>query len=141
MRIASPNGPRQQDKTASQVLRGLITSNEDAGIFYEISYGLHAHDNVIVNNGLADTAGAWGANAGISISSSPDCVIERSLLIGNKEGFNFREQARSTSRIDSRRSEPVWNHDSTIRGNSRTKPGSKRSAAIYRQRLLMSYSK
>ncbi len=37
----------------------LIADNEDAGIFYEISYGLHAHDNVIVANGLADTAGAW----------------------------------------------------------------------------------
>ena len=96
----------------------LIASNEDAGIFYEISYGLHAHDNVIVNNGLADTSGAWGANAGISISSSPDCLIERNLLLGNKEGFAFREQIRSTPRIDSRREEPVWNHDSTIRNNT-----------------------
>jgi len=33
----------------------LIAFNEDAGIFYEISYGLHAHDNVIVGNGLAGT--------------------------------------------------------------------------------------
>jgi hypothetical protein len=96
----------------------LIASNEDAGIFYEISYGLHAHDNVIVNNGLADTSGAWGANAGISISSSPDCLIERNLLLGNKEGFAFREQIRSTPRIDSRRGEPVWNHDSMIRNNT-----------------------
>ena len=53
----------------------LIAFNEDAGIFYEISYGLHAHDNVIVGNGLAGTAGAWGASAGISISSSPDCLV------------------------------------------------------------------
>jgi hypothetical protein len=96
----------------------LIASNEDAGIFYEISYGLHAHDNVIVNNGLAETSGAWGANAGISISSSPDCLIERNLLLGNKEGFAFREQTRSTPRIDTRKSEPVWNHDSTIRDNT-----------------------
>lgn len=95
----------------------LIASNEDAGIFYEISYGLHAHDNVIVNNGLADTSSAWGANAGISISSSPNCLIERNLLLGNKEGFSFREQMRSTPRIDDRKNEPVWNHDSTIRNN------------------------
>ncbi len=95
----------------------LIAFNEDAGIFYEISYGLHAHDNVIVGNGLAGTAGAWGASAGISISSSPDCLIERNLLIGNKEGFNFREQTRSTPRIDDRKSEPVWNHDHIIRNN------------------------
>jgi hypothetical protein len=95
----------------------LIAYNEDAGIFYEISYGLHAHDNVIVGNGLADTSGAWGANAGISISSSPNCIIERNLLVGNKEGFNFREQSRSTRRIDNKKSEPVWNHDEIVRNN------------------------
>jgi len=95
----------------------LIAFNEDAGIFYEISYGLHAHDNVIVGNGLADTPGAWGANAGISISSSPNCLIERNLLIGNKEGFSFREQNRSTPRIDGGKSEPVWNHDHIVRNN------------------------
>jgi len=95
----------------------LIAFNEDAGIFYEISYGLHAHDNVIVGNGLAGTPGAWGASAGISISSSPGCLIERNLLLGNKEGFNFREQKRSTPRIDDRTSEPVWNHDHIIRNN------------------------
>jgi len=95
----------------------LIAYNEDAGIFYEISYGLHAHDNAIVGNGLADTSGAWGANAGISISSSPDCIIERNLLVGNKEGFSFREQTRSTPRIDNRKSEPVWNHDEVVRNN------------------------
>ncbi|MGB2864795.1 MAG: right-handed parallel beta-helix repeat-containing protein [Sedimentisphaerales bacterium] len=95
----------------------LIAYNEDAGVFYEISYGLHAHDNVIVGNGLAGTPGAWGASAGISISSSQDCLIERNLLVGNKEGFNFREQSRSTPRIDDRTSEPVWNHDHIIRNN------------------------
>jgi len=95
----------------------LIAFNEDAGIFYEISYGLHAHDNIIVGNGLADTSGAWGANAGISISSSPDCIVERNLLVGNKEGFSFREQKRSTPRIDNRKGEPVWNHDQIVRNN------------------------
>ena len=95
----------------------LIAHNEDAGIFYEISYGLHAHDNVIVGNGLAGTSGAWGASAGISISSSPDCLVERNLLLANKEGFNFREQMRSTPRIDNRKGEPVWNHDHIIRNN------------------------
>ncbi len=95
----------------------LIACNEDAGIFYEISYGLHAHDNVVVGNGLAGTPGAWGASAGISISSSPGCLIERNLLLGNKEGFNFREQTRSTSRIDGGKSEPVWNHDHVIHNN------------------------
>jgi len=95
----------------------LIAHNDDAGIFYEISYGLHAHDNVILGNGFAFTPGAWGAAAGISLSSSPHCVIERNLLLGNKEGFNFREQARTTPRIDDKRAVPVWNHSITVRHN------------------------
>jgi len=94
----------------------LIANNENAGIFYEISYGLYAHDNVIVGNGFAFSAAAWGANAGISISSSPNCLIERNLLIGNKEGLSLREQKRSTPLIGGG-SEPVWNRDLKVRNN------------------------
>jgi hypothetical protein len=98
----------------------LIAYNEDAGIFYEISYGLHAHDNVIVGNGLLSGPGAWGANGAIALSSSPRCVIERNLMAGNKEGFQFREQPRTTGRIDGTKGSPeewVWNHDHIIRSN------------------------
>jgi hypothetical protein len=80
---------------------------------------------VIVGNGFAGTPGSWGAAAGICLSSSPGSVIERNLIVGNKEGFNFREQDRTTPRIDraagakTRRSaeEPIWNHDEVIRNN------------------------
>lgn len=95
----------------------LIADNEDAGIFYEISYGLRAHDNVIIGNGFAGTPGSWGAAAGISISSSPNCVIERNLIVGNKEGFNFREQHRKTPLIDDKNERWIWNHDELIRNN------------------------
>lgn len=96
----------------------LIADNEDAGIFYEISYGLHAHDNVIIGNGWAPRFGAWGANGGISLSSSARCLVERNLLIANKEGLQFREQERSTPRIG-RPGEAfaIWNHDHRIRHN------------------------
>lgn len=100
------------------VRRCLVADNEDAGIFYEISYGLRAHDNVIVGNGFADTPGAWGAQAGICLSSSPDCVVERNVLIANREGFDFREQTRTTPRIGKQKGEvPVWNHDELITHN------------------------
>jgi len=105
---------------SSTVRNCLIADNEDAGIFYEISYGLNAHDNVVVGNGFASTPGAWGAQAGIVLSSSPNCVITRNLLVGNREGFNFREQSRVTTRIDSRnpkQEELVWNHDDRICNN------------------------
>lgn len=95
----------------------LIADNDDSGIFYEISFGLRAFDNVIVGNGFAATPGAWGAQAGISISSSPGCLVERNLLFGNREGFNFREQTRTTPRIGSKGEVAVWNHDETIRRN------------------------
>jgi Right handed beta helix region/Protein of unknown function (DUF1565) len=95
----------------------LIADNEDSGIFYEISYGLRAQDNVIVGNGFSQTAGAWGAQAGISLSSSPECLIERNLIVGNREGFNFREQTRTTPRIGKKGEAPVWNHDEIIRRN------------------------
>lgn len=103
--------------TNATVRQCLIAENEDAGLFYEISFRLHAHDNVIVGNGFAQTAGAWGAQAGISLSSSPGCVIERNLILGNREGFNFREQRRTTATIDDRVERPVWNHDEVIRRN------------------------
>jgi parallel beta-helix repeat protein len=102
----------------------LLADNEDCGIFYEISYGLRAHDNVIIGNGFADSRGAWGASSGISLSSSPECTIERNLIVGNKEGFAFREQGRTTPRIvdsekhdGNRREYPIWNHDEVIRDN------------------------
>jgi Right handed beta helix region/Chondroitinase B len=95
----------------------LIADNEDAGIFYEISYGLHAHDNVIVGNGFRETPGAWGAGAAISLSSSPDCLIERNLMVGNREGFDFREQGRKTPLIDDEKERWIWNHDQRIRNN------------------------
>jgi parallel beta-helix repeat protein len=98
----------------------LIADNEDAGIFYEIGYTLTAQDNVIIGNGLQSGPGAWGASAGIALSSSPGCVIERNLLIGNKEGIAFREQRRTTPKINDAkgtREHPVWNHDEIIRRN------------------------
>jgi len=95
----------------------LIADNEDSGIFDEISYGLEVRDNVIVGNGFAATGGAWGAQAGISLSSSPESVVERNLIIGNREGFNFREQTRTTVRIGGKTDEAVWNHDETISRN------------------------
>lgn len=96
----------------------LIADNDDAGIFYEISYRLHAHDNVIVGNGLAPRSGAWGSNGGIALSSSSGCRVERNLLIGNREGFQFREQGRTTTRIGKGRENfAIWNHDHVIDHN------------------------
>ncbi len=96
----------------------LIADNDDAGIFYEISYRLHAHDNVIVRNGFAPRHRAWGANGGISLSSSAGCQIERNLLVGNKEGLQFRDQVRVTNRIGrGGESFAIWNRDHRVHHN------------------------
>jgi len=85
----------------SEVSHCYIADNDEAGIFYEISYGLHAHDNLIVNNANngESVGGAWG-EGGITLSSSEDCVVENNTLIGNRDGIAFREQSRTTPRIE-----------------------------------------
>jgi len=96
----------------------LILDNDDAGIFYEISYRLHAHDNVILRNGLAPRHRAWGANGGISLSSSAGCTVEHNLLVGNKEGLQFRDQSRVTNRIGrGGDSFAIWNRDHRVHHN------------------------
>lgn len=101
----------------------LIADNDGAGIFYEISYGLVATDNVILCNGHERSRGDWGANGGISLSSSQGCTVERNLIVANREGFQLREQERRTPRIDRGEKdgeggeELVWNRSHRIRHN------------------------
>jgi parallel beta-helix repeat protein len=70
-----------------------------------------------VGNGFAFDPDAWGANAGISLSSSENCFVERNLIVGNKEGISLREQKRSTRRLGSRTSEEIWNKGHIVRNN------------------------
>jgi hypothetical protein len=84
----------------AEVAHCYIADNDDAGVFYEISYGLHAHDNLIVNNANRGEKPrrAWGSG-GITLSSSEDCVLEHNTLVCNRDGIAFREQNRSTPRL------------------------------------------
>ncbi len=95
----------------------LIADNEEAGIFYEISYGLHAHDNVIVGNGFTGTPVAGGLLCGIAVANSPGCVIERNIIVGNRSGISYRENERSTPLIDDPADRAVWSHDEDIHSN------------------------
>ena len=98
-----------------------VADNDEAGIFCEISYGLHAHDNVIFNNANngETPGGAWGAG-GITLSSSENCVLDHNLLVGNRDGIAFREQDRTTPRIDGpngSREVRILNRNHVIRDN------------------------
>jgi hypothetical protein len=44
-------------------------------------------------------------------------MVERNLIVANREGFNFREQTRTTPRIGKHGEESIWNHDEQIRHN------------------------
>jgi parallel beta-helix repeat protein len=105
----------------SEVKNCFIADNDEAGIFYEISYGLHAHDNLIVNNANngESPGGGWGSG-GITLSSSQDCVVEHNTLIGNRDGIDLREQDRTTPRIDSAEGAQevrIFNRNHIIRAN------------------------
>jgi parallel beta-helix repeat protein len=103
----------------AEVKNCYIAGNDEAGIFYEISYGLHAHDNVIIGNAnLGESpGGAWGCG-GVTLSSSEDCIVENNTLVGNRDGIALREQDRSTPRIDGpRKGVRILNRNHVIRNN------------------------
>ena len=117
----------------------LFLHNEGHGLFYEIGYTLHAHDNVIIGNGSGAPDRVWGGGSGIFISDSMGCVVERNLVLGNAgAGFAYRDQRRTTPRIDTLETSPdkksigwllasepnrrnadywIWNRDHTVRNN------------------------
>jgi parallel beta-helix repeat protein len=103
-RVADNRGPGiwyDIGNEKAEVAHCWVADNDQAGLFYEISYGLHAHDNLVVNNANQGERprGAWG-HGGITLSSSEDCVLENNTLVGNRDGIAFREQRRTTPRID-----------------------------------------
>ncbi len=105
----------------TEVANCYIADNDEAGIFYEISYSLHAHDNLIVNNANngESVGGGWGSG-GITLSSSEDCIVDHNTLVGNRDGIAFREQGRTTPRIDApegAREVRILNKNHQIRDN------------------------
>jgi parallel beta-helix repeat protein len=85
---------------------------------YEISYRLTARNNLLLNNG--DPRGpAWGTG-GIMVSSSPGCVLQNNLCVGNRAGIAFREQGRTTPRIEApsgAAEEEIHCADESVRNN------------------------
>jgi parallel beta-helix repeat protein len=80
------------------LVQSCYAARNEVGLMYEISYGLTARNNLLLDNG--DPRGpAWGTG-GIMISSSPGCVVENNVCVGNRAGIAFREQDRTTPRID-----------------------------------------
>ncbi len=84
------------------------------GVMNEISYRIHIHDSVFINN----------KGGGVLIAEAPGALIERNIMIGNDGGVNFRDMPRSTAKVSivegrSVKGEkvPIWNHDEVVRHN------------------------
>ena len=116
------------DNRDCTVRQCYVHHNQAGGIFYEISYRGHLHDNILYANGITADPASWAVWAGICISSSPGCVVERNLMLGNREGLSFREQDRKVSSLEDlaagmpfeerkAREKPIWNHDHVVRNN------------------------
>ncbi len=80
------------DNRRCSVSQSFVHDNQGPGIFVEISGrgGFSVTDNVCVANGLAEDS-EWGA-AGILLGESCECVVERNLCVGNREGIALRMQ-------------------------------------------------
>jgi hypothetical protein len=74
-----------------EVKNCLLMENGTTGLYYEASYKLRAHDNVVVGNSYV----------GIGPALSIDCLIERNLMVGNGEvGFKHTNGSRGVYRLD-----------------------------------------
>jgi hypothetical protein len=97
-----------------EVANCYVADNRQSGVMNEISYRIHVHDSVFVNN----------QGGGVLIAEAPGALIERNIIIGNDYGVNFRDMPRSTkavSIVDGRsikgKPAPIWNHDEVVRHN------------------------
>jgi hypothetical protein len=90
------------------LVQNCYAAENEVGLMYEISYGLTARDNVMLRNGDPQ-GGAWGSG-GIMVSSSPGCVLEHNVCLGNRAGIAFRESVRTTPRIDA----PPGSHEEEV---------------------------
>jgi hypothetical protein len=74
-----------------EVKNCLLIENGTTGLYYEASYTLHAHDNVIVGNSYV----------GIGPTQSMNCLIERNLIVSNGEvAIKHTNSSRGIYRLD-----------------------------------------
>lgn len=104
-----------------EIDRNVFHKNEQSGLFYEISTNPLIHDNLFMGNGVNPPEGSWGANGGLSISSSHGAKVYHNIFVDNLENLQFREQARSTPVFypdwTSTQDTEIWNHHNAISNN------------------------
>jgi parallel beta-helix repeat protein len=80
------------DNINARIENNLVEDNDNAGIFYEISYHALIAGNTVRRNGFAHSTWLWGA--GILIANSPDVTIVDNFLEDNANGITGVQQSR-----------------------------------------------
>jgi len=120
MKAQYNNGPGiwlDWSNNESTISNCLCTDNKGAGIFCEVQYGVHIHDNVLIGN----------TPHGIHLAESDGPVFERNLVIGSTYGLTFRDLDRKAPGLDANgvpdmslnwgKWVPRWNQDLVIKNN------------------------
>jgi hypothetical protein len=104
-----------------EIDRNVFRNNDEAGLYYEISTNPLIHDNFIIGNGHRTQRDAWGADGGLSLSSSHGAKVFRNIFVNNRENLQFREMPRRTPLFNAnwtiREEIEIWNHHHLIRDN------------------------
>ncbi len=80
------------DNRGTRYEGNVVTDNDGAGIFHEISYDAVVVDNQVWRNGLGSAVGAFGA--GIQIAASADVEVSANQVVGNGNGITGIQQPR-----------------------------------------------
>jgi parallel beta-helix repeat protein len=104
-----------------EIDHNVFNNNDEAGLYYEISSNPIIHDNLIIGNGHRTQHDAWGADGGLSLSSSHGAKVFRNIFVNNRENLQFREMPRTTPIFNSnwtiQGETEMWNHHHSIRDN------------------------
>jgi hypothetical protein len=101
------------DNVDALIEENLCEDNDDAGIFYEISYRAVIRNNVIRRNGHRDPA--WGYGAGIQISASRDVEVYGNTVEDNARGIVGIMQERGSGPLGLHEVTGLSVHDNTVR--------------------------
>ncbi len=104
-----------------EIDHNVFKNNDEAGLYYEISTNPIIHDNLIIGNGHRTQHDAWGADGGLSLSSSHGAKVFHNIFVNNRENLQFREMFRTTPVLNSnwtiKGETEIWNHHHSIRDN------------------------
>jgi parallel beta-helix repeat protein len=87
----------------------LVTNNENAGIFYEISYGAIIRNNVVTGNGGTHSI----ANGAILVSASSNVEVYGNTVSGNNTGIVALQANRGSGVLGTYLVTNLWVHNNT----------------------------